>query len=149
MTQHGEYYAKLFISIRNIKQLSCPKLLIMLRSSRTNTPYFYKITLVGRKGLIQALPSAFILQCLTHVLSHGYVLLQIFDEELDYRIQIHKVPYHLHLEKTHIHTNILFGSRIELEDTDTQSAISLTLRGDTLLDIQSTLTTNNHISHNH
>ena len=37
-----------------------------------------------------------------HVLLHGYVLLQIFYQELDYRIQIHKVPYHLHLEETHI-----------------------------------------------
>ena len=38
---------------------------------------------------------------------------------------------------------------IALEDTDTQSATSLTLRGDTLLDLQSMLTTNNHINHNH
>ena len=87
----------------------------MPRSSRTNTLYFYKNTLVGRKDLIQALPSVFTLQCLTskvdntlkpyvslHVLLHRYVLLQIFDQELDYRIQIHKVPYHLHLEETRI-----------------------------------------------
>ena len=64
---------------------------------------------------MQALPSVFTLQFLTskvdntlepivsiHVLLHGYVLLQIFYQELDYRIQIHKVPYHLHLEETHI-----------------------------------------------
>ena len=83
-----------------------------------------------------------------HVLLHGCLLLRIFDQELDYRTQIHKVPYHLHLEETHS-TLTSNTSRVELEDTDTQSATSLTLKGDTLLDIQSMLTTNNLINHNH